>query len=122
MSAERHVPTLPAFDGRHVFGRLASLVRLVCGMFALILALHVAFAVGQANLDNWLVAQVVDWSDGLTLGLPGLFQHPNADFLTIADHGVPAFTWLIIGAVVGRVLRRLEASVPGGWAMISRSR
>jgi hypothetical protein len=90
-----------------VFGTLATLVRLVCGSCALVLAAFVLCAVGQANPNNWLVSSVGSWAAQIHLGLTGLFPVASPDARIIADFGVPALAWMAIGWFVGKLLRSL---------------
>lgn len=85
---------------------LASVVRFVTALFALILVAFVVFVVVEANPDNWLFALVGDWAGGLTLGLADLFAPDDPRLRLVINYGAAAVAWLVIGAIVGRLLRR----------------
>jgi hypothetical protein len=95
-----------AVNAKRVLGILGSIIRTVCAILAFILVVFVLFAVGSANPGNWLVELISGWAQHLTLGLTGLFQTGNPDYQVIADNGVPAVVWLVIGSVAGRILKR----------------
>jgi hypothetical protein len=86
---------------------IATLIRLVCGSFAIVLAAYVVCAVGQANPNNWLVLLVGQWASGLNLGLDGLSQVENIDYRTIVDFGAAALGWMLIGYLASWVCRLL---------------
>ena len=85
---------------------VGSIIRTICAIMAFILVVFVLFAVGSANPTNWLVSFIGEAAQHLTLGLQGLFETGNPDYQVIADYGVPALVWLIIGSIAGRVLKR----------------
>lgn len=93
-----------------LLGAVSTMTRLACGSFALILVIYVLCAVGQANPSTWLVTLVANWSSGLDLGLTGLFRSENIDYQVIADYGIPALVWLLLGSFAGWALRRLGAT------------
>ena len=85
---------------------VGSIIRTICAIMAFILVVFVLFAVGSANPTNWLVSFISEAAQHLTLGLTALFETGNPDYQVIADYGLPAIIWLIIGSIVGRVLKR----------------
>ncbi len=93
-------------DPRRGLSVLASVVRFVTALFALILVAFVVFVVVKANPDNWLFGLVGDWAGGLTLGLADLFTPDDRRLGLVINHGAAAVAWLVIGAIVGRLLRR----------------
>jgi len=95
-----------AASAKVALGAVGTIIRTICAIFAFILVTFVLFAVGSANPSNWLVSFVADASQHLTLGLTGLFQTGRPDYQVIADHGLPAVIWLIIGTIAGRILKR----------------
>lgn len=90
---------------RGVIGLLAGLVRLVTGLFAAILVVHVVLQILGANPDNGLTQFVANAADSLTLGLANLFEVGNATAQLLLSYGIPAIAWLVIGAVIVAILR-----------------
>jgi hypothetical protein len=95
-----------AASAKVALGVVGSIIRTICAIFAFILVVFVLFGVGSANPGNWLVSFISEAAQHLTLGLTGLFQTGNPDYQIIADYGVPAVVWLVIGSIAGRVLKR----------------
>lgn len=95
-----------AASAKVALGVVGTIIRTICAIFAFILVVFVLFAVGSANPMNWLVNFISGAAQHLTLGLTGLFQTGNPDYQVIVDYGIPAVVWLIIGSIVGRVLKR----------------
>ena len=107
MSADTdNAKSTKAASAKVALGVVGSIIRTICAIMAFILVVFVLFAVGSANPTNWLVSFVGEAAQHLTLGLQGLFQTGNPDYQVIADYGVPALVWLIIGSIIGRVFKR----------------
>jgi hypothetical protein len=92
---------------RGALGLLGGLVRLVTGLFAAILVVHIVLVVLGANPANSVTRVVAALADALTLGLRDLFLLGNATVQVIVSYGLPALLWLLIGAVVVGILRLL---------------
>jgi hypothetical protein len=91
--------------GRSVLGLVAGIVRLLTGLFAAILALHIVLEILGANSDNGLTQFVASAADSLTLGLANLFEVGNETAQVLLSYGIPAIAWLVIGAVIVAILR-----------------
>lgn len=89
---------------RRVVGFARTVVRALAFVFAAVLVIHVVLTVGSANPDNGLTQFVSDWAANLTLGLKDLFRPSATALQVILDYGLPALVWLVLGAVVARVL------------------
>jgi hypothetical protein len=85
---------------------VVTLVRTVCGFAALVLAAHVLLTIGGANPDNGITRFVDNWSRVFALGFRDLFTPRNADLAVIINYGIAALFWLIVAAVITRILRR----------------
>jgi hypothetical protein len=114
VSADSGPPPLPRAGGRRWFtprralGWLASLVRLVCGLLALLLVVYIVFTLGKANPANPWAVFVSAWAQRVDLGLANLFAPPSPPWLAVVlNYGVPAIIWLVIGAVLSRLIRRI---------------
>ncbi|MFC5060850.1 hypothetical protein [Actinomycetospora atypica] len=92
---------------RGVLGLVGGVVRLVTGLFATILVVHVVLRVLGANPDNTVSQLVAAGADGLTLGLRDLFVLGDPTVQVIVSYGLPALVWLLVGAVVVGILRLL---------------
>lgn len=90
-------------------GIVASVVRWVGLVFAAILVLHVIFTVGSANPGNGIVSWVQGWADSLSLGFKDLFEPNDAKLRVLVNYGIAALFWLIVSAIVARIIRRVFA-------------
>jgi hypothetical protein len=106
VSADARVRRPPGAARRKALTTLAAVVRLVTGLFALILVVYVVFVVAQANPGNWLTVFVTEWATSLNFGLDTLFEPADPTLRVVVNYGAAAVIWLIIGAVIGRILRR----------------
>lgn len=88
-------------------GLLAAIVRWVGLIFALILVLHVIFAIGEANPDNGIVSTVSDWSEGLSMGFKDLFTPDDEKLAVLVNYGIAAIFWLVVSAVLAKIVRRV---------------
>jgi hypothetical protein len=96
------------FSPRKALGWLASLVKLVCGLIALLLVVYIVFTLGKANPANPWAVFVSTWAQRFDLGLANLFVPPSPPWLAVVlNYGVPAIIWLVIGAVLSRLIRRI---------------
>jgi hypothetical protein len=95
------------FNPRKALGWLASLVKLVCGLIALLLVVYIVFTVGKANPANPWAVFVSTWAQKFDLGLANLFEPSTPWLAVLINYGVPAIIWLVIGAVLGKVIRRI---------------
>ncbi|MEJ2869706.1 hypothetical protein WCD74_18185 [Actinomycetospora sp. OC33-EN08] len=92
---------------RGVLGLVGGVVRLITGLFAAILVVHVVLVILGANPENTAARLVAAAADALTLGLRDLFLVGNPTAQVLLSYGIPALAWLVIGAVVVGILRLL---------------
>ncbi|MGH3760039.1 hypothetical protein [Actinophytocola sp.] len=90
-----------------VVGVLAGLVRWVGLVFAIILVVHVLLTVGNANPDNGITVFFADAADPLALAFRNLFTPENAELRVLVNYGLAALFWLVVSAVLARLIRRL---------------
>jgi hypothetical protein len=95
------------FNARRPLGWLASLVKLVCWLIALLLVVYIVFTVGHANPGNPWAIFVARWSWQFNLGLGNLFAYGAPWMTVLINYGMAAIIWLIIGAVLSRLIRRI---------------
>ncbi|WP_243791030.1 hypothetical protein [Saccharopolyspora gloriosae] len=88
-----------------VVGVLASVVRWIGTLAALVLTVHVVLTVGGANPDNGITRFVADWSQPLALGFSNLFTPENPQLAVLVNFGIAAVFWLIITSIAVRIIR-----------------
>ncbi|MGB6163876.1 MAG: hypothetical protein WBF75_15155 [Pseudonocardiaceae bacterium] len=86
---------------------LATVIRIVGGLFVLILVAHVALTLGGANPANVISRFMASWADRLQLGFRGLFTPADPKVRIVVDYGLPAVFWLVVSVVLVRLVRRL---------------
>jgi len=77
-----------------------------CKLAALVVALHALFSVVPANPANALVQFVGSLATFLSLGLSNLFQLAEPRWDALANYGVAAVLWLLLGSLAARLIRR----------------
>jgi hypothetical protein len=83
----------------------------VCGIFAVVLAVHIVLVLGEANQGNGFASFIDSFSKAVSLGLRDLFVPDNPKVRTFLNDGVAAIAWLAIGALLTYLIRRL--ALPG---------
>jgi hypothetical protein len=85
---------------------LAGLIRLITLLFAVVLVAYVIFTWFGANQGNPWAVFVSDWAHRVSLGLDNLFTPADPKVSILVNFGIAAVAWLVIGAIVGKLLRR----------------
>jgi hypothetical protein len=101
----------PEVDWRKTKDRAASalsgLVRWVGLILAAVLVLHVIFVIGDANAANGIVSFVKGWAQSVSLDFKDLFVPTDPKLGVLVNYGVAAIFWLVVSAIVAKVIRRL---------------
>lgn len=85
----------------------ASVIRILTVLFAAILVIHVVLFVAGANPVNGITVFFQNAADSLTLGIGDLFLPQSESLKIILNYGLAAVVWLVIGAVISRILAAL---------------
>jgi hypothetical protein len=94
-----------------VVSKICTVITMVCGLFALVLATHILLVLADANPANGFASFINSFSGGVSLGLRNLFT-PDAEKLSVfLNDGVAAIGWLIIGGALTYAIRRF--ALPG---------
>ncbi len=93
-----------------VCGVIATVVRWVGLVIAVILVVRVLLTVGGANPSNGITSFVTSWSDPLAWGFKDLFTPSDAKLRVLVNYGLAAIFWLIVSGIVTRIIRRLGGS------------
>lgn len=91
-------------------GIVATVVRWLGLLFAVVLVLHVIFTIGGANPDNGIVSWIRGWADSLSIGFKDLFEPNDAKLRVLINYGIAAIFWLVVSSIVVKVLRRIFAA------------
>jgi hypothetical protein len=90
-----------------VVGVVAGVVRWAGLLGALVLVVHVLLVVGDANPDNAITKFFSAVADPLALAFKSLFRPDNPELRVLVNYGLAALFWLIVSAVLSRLIRRL---------------
>jgi hypothetical protein len=91
-----------------------TIVKAVCGLFAVILVAHIIMVMGEANPANGVASFVRGFSGAVSLGFDGLFTPASAKAQALLNDGSAAIVWLALGAVVTALIRRFALPGPSG--------
>src|SRR5262245_17579104 len=90
-----------------VVGVVANVVGWLGLLFAVGLAVHLLLAVGHANPGNG-ITRFFSWAaDPLALAFKSLFVPDDAHLRVLVNYGLAAVFWLVVSAVLSRLIRRL---------------
>lgn len=109
---EQQETTDPDHRRRRTVGIVCTVINVICGVFAVVLALHIILVLGSANQGNGFAALINDWSSAVSLGLRDLFVPANEKVRTFLNDGLAAIAWVIIAALLTYLIRRFALPVP----------
>lgn len=88
-------------------GIVATVVRWIGLLFAIVLVVHVVLTVGSANPANGITTFFADIADPIALGFRDLFTPADPKLFVLVNYGIAAIFWLIVSSVLAKVIRRL---------------
>jgi len=94
-----------------VVRRVCAVINIICGLFAVVLGLHILLVVANANPDNGFASFIDSFASAVSLGLRGLFTPSSEKAQVLLNDGVAAIAWLLIGAVITYAIRQF--ALPG---------
>lgn len=109
---EQHETTDPDHRRRRTVGIVCTVINVICGVFAVVLALHIILVLGSANQGNGFAALINDWSSAVSLGLRDLFMPANEKVRTFLNDGLAAIAWIVIASLLTYLIRRFALPVP----------
>ena len=84
---------------------MTTVITILSGLFAVVLALHILFELLQANPANALVVFVDGLAKGLDLFFHDLFTPDYRWLRILLNYGLAALFWLAIGRVLVMIVR-----------------
>lgn len=102
----------PDHKRRRTVGIVCTVINVVCGVFAVVLAAHIILVLGNANQANPFASLINDWSAAVSLGLRDLFVPANEKIRTLLNDGIAAIAWIVIASVLTYLIRRFALPVP----------
>jgi len=90
---------------------ICTIVNIICGVFAVVLAANIIMVLGEANPANGVASFVRGFASAVSLGFDNLFTPANAKTQVLLNDGLAALVWLGLAAVVTMGIRRF--ALPG---------
>jgi hypothetical protein len=90
---------------------VCTIINLICGLFAVVLGLHIVLVLFEANPNNGFASLVENFSGAVSLGLRGLFTPDNAKLQVLFNDGLAAIAWLVIAGALTYAIRQF--ALPG---------
>lgn len=98
---------------RTIMNLLAVTVRLVAGVFAVVLVVRIGLAFVAVNPHNVIVEWIVRFSDVLVWGFRDLFLPADPRIGLLANYGLAAVFWVVVGVIAAWVLTGFGRLVAG---------
>lgn len=86
---------------------IATTVRVLGAIFALIMVAYVVLTLGDANPANGITRFVSAWANSLALGFQDLFTPPDTKLRVLVNFGLAALFWLVVSSLLSRLVLRL---------------
>ena len=102
----------PDYRRRRTVGIVCTVINVICGVFAVVLALHIVLVIGEANQGNGFAALINEWSSAVSLGLRDLFLPANEKVRTLLNDGIAAIAWIVIASLLTYLIRRFALPTP----------
>lgn len=90
-----------------IVGLIATAIRLICLLIALVLVLRIVFTIAGANSHNGIVKMIDDWSKSLVVGFSGMFDPDDHKLKVLLNYGAAAVFWVIVGIVGSSVVKKV---------------
>jgi hypothetical protein len=109
---EQQEVTDPDHRRRRTVGIVCTVINVICGLFAVVLALHIVLVIGSANQGNGFASFINEWSSAVSLGFRDLFVPDNEKVRTFLNDGLAAIAWIVIASLLTYLIRRFALPVP----------
>lgn len=91
--------------------KVCAVINLVCGLFAVVLGLHILLVLANANPNNGFASFVDSFAAAVSFGLRSLFTPDNDKLRIFLGEGVAIIAWLLIAAALTYIIRQF--ALPG---------
>jgi hypothetical protein len=85
---------------------VATIVRAIGSVIAIILGLHIVFVLFNANSANSFVRVIADWANTLALWFRDLFNTGNANADLALNFGLAIIFWVVVTGLLARLINR----------------
>lgn len=90
---------------------VCTIINVICGLFAVVLGVHIVLVLADANPANGFATLINGWSSAVSLGLRNLFTPDIEKLRVLLNDGMAALAWLLIGGVLTYLIRQF--ALPG---------
>jgi hypothetical protein len=115
------VPVAPVIEDEEVIDprarrirtvrKVCAVVNVVCGLFAVVLGLHILLVLANANPHNGFASFVDSFAAAVSFGLRSLFTPDSEKLRMFLGEGVAAIAWLLIATALNYLIRQF--ALPG---------
>jgi hypothetical protein len=91
--------------------KVTAVINLICGLFAVVLGLHIVLVLANANPDNGFASFVGSFAGAVSLGLRTLFTPDSEKLRIFLGEGVAIIAWVLIATALNYVIRQF--ALPG---------
>ena len=91
--------------------KVCAVINLVCGLFAIVLGLHILLVLANANPNNGFASFVDSFASAVSFGLRSLFTPDSEKLRVFLGEGVAIIAWLLIAAALTYIIRQF--ALPG---------
>jgi hypothetical protein len=91
--------------------KVCAVINLICGLFAVVLGLHILLVLANANPNNGFASFVDSFASAVSFGLRSLFTPDSVKLRIFLGEGVAIIAWLLIGAALTYIIRQF--ALPG---------
>ena len=96
-----------------ILNLVALVVRIVGFVLAAVLLVRVALVFVPVNPGNVIIGWIVRFSDVIVWGFRDLFLPTDPRIALMANYGLAAVFWLVVGLIVASILSAIGARVAG---------
>ena len=93
-----------------VFSLVATIVRAVCSVIAVVIVIHAVFVLFEANPANALVEFTTGWRDTFGWFTKDLFAPSDPKIAEAINDGLAALIWVVAGSLLSKLIVRLTPS------------
>src|SRR4051794_14100716 len=98
---------MATYPTRSGSGLASRIVFAIGSLIARVLVTHIVLDLLNANPANGFVAFIAKWAGYLAVWFKDLFPPANQSLRVILNYGIAAVFWLLVAALLARLLRRL---------------
>ena len=93
-----------------VFSLVATIVRAVCSVIAVVIVIHAVFVLFEANPANALVEFTTGWRDTFGWFTKDLFTPSDPKIAEAINDGLAALIWVVAGSLLSTLIVGLAPS------------